>query len=40
MQKCCSATLVGKTHTNTVQDVGFRALIESLGRVYNLRLCF
>ena len=33
----CSATLVGKTPTNTVQDVGFRALIESLGRVYNLR---
>lgn len=37
MQKCCSATLVGKTPTNTVQDIGFRALIESLGRVYNLR---
>ncbi len=38
MQKCCSATLVGKTpHADTVQDIGFRALIESLGRVYNLR---
>lgn len=36
MQKCCSATLVGK-HADTVQDVGFRALIESLGRAYNLR---